>query len=118
MDFLWHDLRFGIRNLRKDYGFLFACVTALGLGIGSTTAMFSVIDNVLLKPFPYTDSQRIYEFQIHERNSKGRGRNDLSVPEFLDYARQNRVFTDRRVGDDNASGLRRQAGAAGHGQGD
>jgi len=71
MDLLWQDLRFGIRSLRNDHGFLLACVAALGLGIGSTTAIFSVIDNVLLNPFPYTDSDRIYGFRIVETNSNG-----------------------------------------------
>jgi putative ABC transport system permease protein len=95
MTVLWQDLRFGIRSLRKDHGFLLACVAALGLGIGSTTAIFSVIDNVLLNPFPYTDSNRIYGFRIVETNGQGgQDRNYFSVPEFLDYARQNRIFTD------------------------
>jgi putative ABC transport system permease protein len=95
MDLLWQDLRFAIRSLRNDHGFLLACVAALGLGIGSTTAIFSVIDNVLLHPFPYTDSERIYGFRIAETNSKGaEDRNFFSVPEFLDYQRQNRIFTD------------------------
>jgi hypothetical protein len=96
MDLLWQDLRFGIRSLRKDHGFLLACVAALGLGIGSTTAIFSVIDNVLLNPFPYRDSERIYGFRIVETNGKGaQDRNYFSVPEFLDYQRQNRIFTGR-----------------------
>jgi putative ABC transport system permease protein len=95
MNSLWQDLRFGMRSLRKDHGFLLACVAALGLGIGSTTAIFSVIDNVLLHPFPYADSERIYGFRIVETNSKGaQDRNYFSVPEFLDYERQNRIFTD------------------------
>jgi putative ABC transport system permease protein len=95
MNALWQDLRFGIRSLRKDNGFLLACVAALGLGIGSTTAIFSVIDNVLLHPFPYTDSDRIYGFRIVEPNGQGaEDRNFFSVPEFLDYQRQNRIFTD------------------------
>jgi putative ABC transport system permease protein len=95
MNLLWQDLRFGIRSLRKDHGFLLACVAALGLGIGSTTAIFSVIDNVLLNPFPYTGSDRIYGFQIVEANGKeAQNRNYFSVPEFLDYERQNRIFTD------------------------
>ena len=94
MDLL-QDLRFGIRSLRKDHGFLLACVAALGLGIGSTTAIFSVIDNVVLHPLPYTDSDRIYGFRIVETDSKAaQDRNYFSVPEFLDYARQNRIFTD------------------------
>lgn len=95
MDLLWQDLRFGIRSLRNDHGFLLACVAALGLGIGSTTAIFSVIDNVLLNPFPYTGSERIYGFRIVETNSKGaQDRNYFSVAEFLDYQQQNRIFTD------------------------
>ncbi len=94
MGALWQDLRFAMRSLGKDRGFLLACVTALGLGIGSTTAIFSVIDNVLLHPFPYTNDDRIYGFQIAERNSKAFGRNYFTVPEFLDYQRQNRIFTD------------------------
>jgi hypothetical protein len=43
MNWLWGDLRFGIRSLRNDHGFLLACVAALGLGIGSTTAIFRTI---------------------------------------------------------------------------
>ena len=95
MDGLWQDLRFALRSLRKDRGFVVTCVTALGLGIGSTTAIFSVIDNVLLHPFPYTGSERIYGFRIVEGNSNGlQDRNYFSVPEFLDYQRHNRIFTD------------------------
>src|SRR5579871_2228095 len=95
MHSLWQDVRFGIRTLFKDHGFLLACIAALGLGIGSATAIFSVIDNVLLHPFPYTQSDRIYGFRIVENGSKGaEDRNYFTVPELLDYQRQNRVFTD------------------------
>ncbi|HKW96418.1 MAG TPA: ABC transporter permease [Bryobacteraceae bacterium] len=94
MHSLWQDLRFGVRNLCNDHGFLVACVIALGLGIGSSTAIFSVIDNVLLHPFPYANADRIYGFRIVEANSKGADRNYFTVPEFLDYQRQNRIFTD------------------------
>jgi len=95
MNLLWQDLRFGMRSLRRDRGFVLACMAALGLGIGSTTAIFSVIDNVLLHPFPYADSERIYGFRIVDTNGKGaQDRNYFTVPEFLDYERQNRIFTD------------------------
>ncbi len=59
MDWLWQDIRFGARTLLKDRGSLIMAVLALALGIGSTTAIFSVIDNVLLEPFPYRDGQRL-----------------------------------------------------------
>jgi|SRR5579872_1745742 len=88
------DVRFGLRQLRRNPGFAIVAIVTLGLGIGSTTAIFSVIDGVLLNPFPYTNSDRIYGFKIVEKNSTGRGRNFFSVPEFLDYQRQNRIFTD------------------------
>src|SRR5438270_7387836 len=57
--------------------------------------MFSVIDNVLLKPFPYQDSEHIYGFRIVPNTSGSAGhRNYFSVPEFLDYQQQNRIFAD------------------------
>jgi len=73
-------------------------ILALALGIGSATTIFSVIDNVLLDPFPYRDAHRIVTFQIHdmERGDRG-GRGYFPIPEFLDYKEQNHVF-DRVVG--------------------
>ena len=72
MDWLWQDTRFGLRTLFKDRAFLITAVLALALGIGSTTAIFSVIDNVLLEPFPYTDQQRLISIQIHDATRNDR----------------------------------------------
>src|SRR5580700_7170707 len=95
---LWQDLRYGARTLVKDRGFLFTAVLALALGIGSTTAIFSVIDNVLLEPFPYTDGQRLVAIMIHDKgSSEPYGRQEFQVPEFLDYQEQNHAF-DRSIG--------------------
>ena len=63
---LWQDIRYGLRTMSKDRGFVVAAVLALALGIGSCTAIFSVIDNVLLDPFPYVDSHRIFSIRIHD----------------------------------------------------
>ena len=72
----------------------------LALGIGASTAIFSVMDNVLMEPFPYVDAQRFMTVQIHdtERNEPG-GRGGYCGPEFLDIIEQNHVF-DRVIAND------------------
>src|SRR5450755_4235234 len=98
MHWLLQDAKFGARTLFKDRGFLATSVLALALGIGSATVIFSVIDNVLLEPFPYTDGQRLVAVQIRDSSTNDTfGREFFSPPEFLDYQEQNRVF-DRSIG--------------------
>ena len=79
----------------------------LALGIGASTAIFSVIDNILMEPFPYPDAERYFSVQIHdtERNEPG-GRGGYTGPEFLDYVEQNHVF-DRAIANDNTDVLYR-----------
>ncbi|HEV1285528.1 MAG TPA: ABC transporter permease [Bryobacteraceae bacterium] len=94
MGWLWQDLKFGARTLLRDRVFLVTAVLALALGIGSTTAIFSVIDNVLLEPFPYTDGQRLVAVAIHDTSRPDPfGRQGYAQPEFLDYQEQNTVFS-------------------------
>jgi len=98
---IWHDLRYGFRGLRKQPSFTVLAILALALGIGSVTTIFSVIDNVLLDPFPYKDARRIVTFEIHDLEGGERGgRGYFPIPEFLDYKEQNHVF-DRVVGNTN-----------------
>src|SRR6266849_5687651 len=100
MGTLGQDIRFALRNLRKSPAFAIIAAVTLALGIGASTAIFSVIENVLMEPFPYTDAARLVSVQIHdtERNEPG-GRGGYSGPEFLDYVAQNHVF-DRVIAND------------------
>ena len=93
MGTLGQDVRFALRNLRKSPSFAIIAAVTLALGIGASTAIFSVIENVLMEPFPYTDAGRLVSVQIHdtEQNQPG-GRGGYSSPEFLDYVAQNHVF--------------------------
>jgi hypothetical protein len=87
------DVRYAVRTLAKSPGFAGVAIVTLALGISASTALFSVIHNVLMEPFPYADSQRLMTIQVHdtERSQPG-GRAGFVGPEFLDYAEQNHVF--------------------------
>jgi putative ABC transport system permease protein len=92
MHSLVQDLRYGLRMLRKSPGFTVVAVVTLALGIASTTAIFSVVDEVLLHPLPYADSGRIMCVSQTERNS--RELHYASSPaNYLDWVAQNHVFS-------------------------
>ncbi|HEV1993400.1 MAG TPA: ABC transporter permease, partial [Candidatus Acidoferrum sp.] len=107
MGTLGQDIRYALRNLRKAPGFALVAVITLALGIGASTAIFSVIDNILMEPFPYPDAQRYMSVQIHDtEQSEPGGRAGFIGPEFLDYVEQNHVF-DRAIANDNTDVLYR-----------
>jgi predicted permease len=83
------DCRYGVRQLRKNPGFTLVTVLTLALGIGATTAMFSVVYGVLLRPLPYAGSNRIVA--VFEVTSKGRP-SRLADPNFDDFRDQSRSF--------------------------
>jgi putative ABC transport system permease protein len=91
MDTLLQDLRYAFRTLGKNPGFAAVAVLALALGIGANTAIFSVVNAVLLRPLPFPDPDRltmVYSFNP----AKGFPRFPVSVPDFIDWRGQSRLF--------------------------
>src|SRR5215475_14466738 len=89
MEIFWQDLRYGLRMLSKNPGFTAIAIITLGLGIGANTAIFSVVNAILLRPLPYADAERIVWLwdTIPQLPTA-----PTSLPEFLDWKEQNRSF--------------------------
>jgi putative ABC transport system permease protein len=87
----WHDLRHGARLLARSPGFTIIAVVTLALGIGGSTAIFSVVDSVLLRPLPYHKPDQIVRvFEVTDRGNQAR----FSDPNFLDLRQQVSGFAD------------------------
>jgi len=79
----WRDVKYGLRLLTRAKSFAFVSILTLGLGIGAATAVFTVVDGVLLRPLPYPDADRIV--RLLQINRNGRRTNSVSEPNFLDW---------------------------------
>ena len=88
---LGQDFRYGFRTLRKNPAFTAIAILALGLGIGANTAIFSVVNGVLLRPLSYPDPSHL--LNIYETTAEF-NRTSVSYPNYLDWRRESRSFTD------------------------
>ena len=89
LETLWQDLRYGARMLLKNPSFTFVAVLTLALGIGANTAIFSVVNAVLLRPLPYAEPERLvwlWDTQPQLPTAP------TSLPDFLEWKSQNRSF--------------------------
>jgi putative ABC transport system permease protein len=89
MEILLQDLRYAARTLIRKPGFTAMAVIALALGIGANSAIFSIVNTVLLRPLPYPEPERLV--MVWEHSSRI-GRFSISVPNFVDWQQQNQVF--------------------------
>lgn len=84
------DLRFAVRQLRKSPAFAATAILTLGLGIGAATAIFSIVDAVILRPLPYPDTDRLVRIYGTTPDDP---RNAFSGPDYLDFQAESRAFT-------------------------
>jgi len=92
VEILARDFRVALRGLARDRRFAFIAIFALALGIGASTAIFSVVDNALLEPFPYKDSRHLVTIRLHDQDQADRWRGAFLFAEIQDIRKQNHVF--------------------------
>lgn len=93
MQTFWQDLRYGVRMLLKNPGFALIAMLSLGLGIGANTAIFSLVDAVLLRPLPFHNPERLV-IVWEDATRIGFPRNTPAPANYADWKAQNKVFED------------------------
>src|ERR1035438_10115161 len=91
---MWQDLRYGLRGLRKNPGFSLVAVLTLALGIGANTALFSIVNAVLLNPLPFPQSSEL--IALHE-SKPNFNQGSISFPNFVDWQKNNRTFASMAI---------------------
>ena len=99
---LWQDVRYGLRQLCRNPGFTIMAVLTLALGIGANTAIFSVLDAMLIRPLPYKDAHRLVAiFETEPQISTA----PVTPPDYFDWKDQNHVFEAMAAGSEDSGTL-------------
>lgn len=96
LDELVRDVGYAVRSLIRSWGFALGAGAVLALAIGASTAIFSVVNTVLLQPLPYPGAERLVSIETFWTNT-GRASQDVSGPDFLDWQAQSDVFEQMAV---------------------
>jgi putative ABC transport system permease protein len=107
----WQDLRFAARALRRSPGYTAAAFVTLALGIGASTAIFSVLYGVLLRPLPYLSADRLALVQTRNRTTGAINPSGFSGPDFDDWRRRLRSFESLALCSSNIFALDRDQGS-------
>ncbi len=107
-----NDIQYGLRQLIKNPGFTFVAAITLALGIGANTAIFSVVNALLLKPLPFPEPQQLVAFGMTNTRQKDQENlGSLSYPDFFDFRAQNRTLSSIAVFRPRPSALTSSEGA-------
>src|SRR5438105_3984409 len=109
---MMNDIRYGLRQLIKHPAFTIIAIVTLALGIGANTAIFSVVNAVLLKPLPFPEPDQLIAVGMTDTRQKGQTElNSLSYPDFFDFRDQNRTLASSAVYRDLSFALTSEEGA-------
>ena len=92
MDVLWKSLVYSVRMLLKRPSLTFVAIIAIALGIGANTAIFSVVNTVLLRPLPYDQPEQLLMLATEQRNQALDGQGSFSVPDMLDIQQSSKTL--------------------------
>ena len=102
LEYIWHDVRFAVRSLLKASAFTVVAILVIAVGIGANTAVFSVINTVLLKPLTYPDPQSL----VHLMNTGDQGSfPGANVPKYNIWQQQTSIFHQVAAYDSGGAGL-------------
>src|SRR2546422_8138413 len=94
MTSFWQDVRYGLRVLGKNPGFTAVALVTLALGIGANTALFSIVNGVLLNPLPFHEPEQLVALSESKPNF---AQGSISYPNFLDWQKENHTFSTMAI---------------------